>query len=101
MSNQFNKRNYHHQRNSGSDNNIMRSHRNNSRQPHSLTKLHDEFNPPFRLNYQWTSEEHYILKIPHPFFSDEKETVHFPICKSNPLLAARATFYQHVLEIMN
>ena len=100
MSNQFNKRNYHHQRNNGSDSNIRKNHRNNIRQPHPLTKLHDEFNPLFRLNYQWTSEEHYKLKIPHPFFPDEKETVHFPIFKSSPLLAARATFYQHVLDIM-
>ena len=96
MSNQFNKRNYH-QRNNGSDNNIRKNHRNNSRQPHPLTKLHGEFNPPFRLNYQWTSEE----QIPHPFFPDEKETVHFPIFKSSPLLAARASFYQHGLDIMN
>ena len=40
-------------------------------------------------------------KIPHPFFPDENETVHFPIFKSSPLLAARVTFYQHVLDIMN
>ena len=101
MSNQFNKRNYHHQRNNGNDNNTRKNHRNQNRQPHPLAKLHDEFNPPFRLNYQWTSTEHYKLKIPHPFFADEKETVHFPIFKSSPLLAARATFYQHVLDIMN
>ena len=100
MSNQLNKRNYHHQRNNGNDNNTRKNHRNHSRQPHPLAKLHDEFNPPFRLNYQWTSTEHYKLKIPHPFFPDEKETVHFPIFKSSPLLAARATFYQHVLDIM-
>jgi len=101
MSNQFNKRNYHHQKNSGSDNNTRKNHRNNSRQPNPLGKLHDEFHPPFRLNYQWTSAEYYKLKIPHPFFPDEKETVHFPIFKSSPLLAARATFHQPVLDIMN
>ena len=101
MSNQLNKRNFHHQRNNGNDNNTRKNHRNQNRQPHPLAKLHDEFNPPFRLNYQWTSTEHYKLKIPHPFFADEKETVHFPIFKSSPLLAARATFYQHVLDIMN
>jgi len=97
MSNQFNKRNYHHQSNSGSDKNY----RNNSRQTHPFAKFHDEFNPPFRLNYQWTSTEHYKFKIPHPFFPNEKETVHFPIFKSSPLLAARAIFYQIVLDIMN
>jgi len=41
------------------------------------------------------------INIPHPFFPDEKETVHFPIFKSSPQLAARATFYQHVLDIIN
>ncbi len=93
MSNQFNKRNYHHQRNSGSDNNTRKNHHSHSRQPVPLAKLHNEFNPPFRLNNQWTTTKYYQLKIPH--------TVHFPVFKSSPLLAARATFYQHVLEIMN
>ena len=82
------------------DNNTNKNHRNNSRQPHPLTKLHDEFNPSFRLNYQCLTTEHYKLRIPHPFFADEKETVHFPVLKSCPLLATRATFYQHVLDIM-
>jgi len=59
------------------DNNTNKNHRNNSRQPHPLTKLHDELYPPFRFNYQWLTTEHYRLKIPHSFFADEKETVHF------------------------
>jgi len=52
MSNQFNKRNYNHQRNGNSANKTRKTHRNNSRQPHPLAKLHEEFNAPFRLNYQ-------------------------------------------------
>ena len=94
MSNQLNKRNYHHQRNNGNDNNTRKNHRNHNCQSHLLAKLHDELS-------KWTSTEHYKLKIPHPFFPDEKETVHFPIFKSSPLLAVRAAFYQHVLDIMN
>ena len=42
MSNQLNKRNYHHQRNNGNDNNTRKNHRNQNRQPHPLAKLHDE-----------------------------------------------------------
>ena len=73
-----------------------------SRQPQQksqLSKLNEEYQPPFQLNHTWKAEEFYKLKLPHPHFEDEKETIQFPVFSTSDALADRALFYQEVLDI--
>ena len=73
-----------------------------SRQPQQksqLSKLNEEYQPPFQLNHTWKAEEFYKLKLPHPHFEDEKETIQFPVFSTSDALADRALFYQEALDI--
>lgn len=68
--------------------------------PSQLAKLEEEYHPPFSLHCDWKPEEKYKLKIPHPYFADEKETVEFPILSSpDSSFSDRALFYKQVLDI--
>ena len=80
--------------------------RNHQRRPQSnqksqLTLLNEEYNPPFQLSSEWKPSEFYKIKLPHPFFPDEKETVQFPILESTGTIADRAMHYQEVLDIQD
>ena len=80
MSNQFNKSNQRNHNRNFSDRNKNQNYNRNPQFNHRsnpLAKLHEECNPPFRLNFKWSSTDFYKLKIPHPFYDDEKETVTF------------------------
>ena len=82
--------------------NFQRNHRNNNntrKDPNHTLSL--EYNPPFLLGARWESKEHYKLKIQHPFFQNEKETVSFPIYNGGHKSQDRAIFYSEVLEIQN
>ena len=80
--------------------------RNHQRRPQSnqksqLTLLNEEYNPPFQLLSEWKPSEFYKIKLPHPFFPDEKETVQFPILESTGTIADRAMHYQEVLDLQD
>ena len=77
------------------------SHQNRSRsnQKSQLALLKEEYDPPFVLNCEWNSEELYKVKIPHPFITNEKETVQFPILDSTGSISDRAIHYQEVLDL--
>ena len=70
-----------------------------SQKSHLEDRLHEEYNPPFRLNASWSADEFYKLKIPHPFFEGNTETVQFPVLKASVSLSSRAIFYQTILDI--
>ena len=65
-----------------------------------LSKLQEEYNPPFLLNASWKTEHHYKVKVPHPFLDNEKGTVHFPILSKTTTLSDHAIHYKEVLDLM-
>jgi len=66
-----------------------------------LTKLEKEYNPPFVLGATWEPKEseYYQVKLPHPFFEDQKETVRFPMFSSGTKISERSLFYSSVLDL--
>lgn len=72
-----------------------------TKQKSQLAILYEEYNPPFQLEAKWKSEERYKIKIPHPFFPDEKETVEFPVLSTTGSLCDRAIHYQEVLDLQD
>ena len=65
-----------------------------------LAKLDEEYKPPFALEAKFTADTFYKLKIPHPHFPNEKETVSFPVLiKSSASFSDRALHYKQVLDI--
>ena len=64
-----------------------------------LSKLEKEYNPPFVLGAKWNSKDFYKVKIPHPFFEGEKETVQFPVFEQGNNISDRALFYSEVVDL--
>ena len=75
-----------------------KSQQSKNQQQSFLSRLEKEYNPPFCLGTKWQSKEFYKVKLPHPFFPAEKETVQFPILESSNKLSDRALFYADVLD---
>ena len=69
-----------------------------------MSKLEEQFKPPFTLQADWKPDEseYYSMKIPHPHLEDQKESVYFPVLSSaNATFSDRAMFYKQVLDLQD
>ena len=103
MSNHFRSRSSRYNRSKGPSPKHQDRRSSSGRNNHSqsiLEKLHKDYKPTFKLDFQWEPEDYYKIKIPYPHIPNEKETVQFPMLSEGTELGdPRAVFYNAIVDI--